>query len=189
MHEIILKRKGKKYLDWREQVFKRDGFKCRECGNDKKIHAHHIKTWEDAPELRVEVNNGLTLCTVCHNKHHHIDRKPWNQGKKMSLEQRKKLSDIKKGKPCNNLRKTWENPWNKGLKGISSGMQKGTKFSEEHKNKLSLAASNRKEISEETREKLRLRTHSEEKRAKLREKAKLQWERVRQQKTQRLNET
>ena len=152
----INRRRGKLYAAWKESVFIRDKYTCQHCfKNDKKLHPHHIKTWDEAPELRTDVDNGLTLCTECHNKHHHIGKIPHNKGKPMSLEQRELLSMIKKGKPCRNLESGWKRPWNKGKTGISSGTPKGTKFSEEHKRKLSERAKNRPPFSEEHKRKLR----------------------------------
>lgn len=59
-----------KYKMWREQVFSRDGYKCKiatpECGNY--IEAHHILSWREYPELRYKINNGITLCHSHHPK-------------------------------------------------------------------------------------------------------------------------
>ena len=65
-----------KYKDWRKKVFKRDKFTCQGCkiknhrglGKSIKLEAHHIKSWKDFPELRFDINNGLTLCVSCHGK-------------------------------------------------------------------------------------------------------------------------
>lgn len=56
------------YRHWRRQVFERDGFKCRMANKDCDIYvqAHHILRWADFPELRYEVNNGITLCKIHH---------------------------------------------------------------------------------------------------------------------------
>jgi hypothetical protein len=56
------------YKRWRQQVYTRDKFCCRwpNCQNNKKLNAHHIKTWAHYPGLRFDVNNGITLC-----KEHH----------------------------------------------------------------------------------------------------------------------
>ena len=53
---------------WREAVFKRDNFKCK-INNENcvhEIHAHHILRFADYPELRFDVNNGITLCEEHH---------------------------------------------------------------------------------------------------------------------------
>lgn len=46
----------------------RDNWTCRIADNncDGKMVAHHILPWRDFPELRYEVNNGITLCHFHH---------------------------------------------------------------------------------------------------------------------------
>lgn len=50
--------------EWRKEVYKRDGWKCKIGNNDCRGHitAHHILPWRDYPELRYDINNGITLC-------------------------------------------------------------------------------------------------------------------------------
>ena len=61
------------YQEWRNRIFQRDKYTCRWCnahsGNGKDIYleAHHIKSWKEYPELRFDLENGLTLCQDCHN--------------------------------------------------------------------------------------------------------------------------
>lgn len=60
-----------KYKRWRNLVYKRDKFKCQmpNCpGTDKRLNAHHIKTWSSSPQLRYVVSNGVTLCQTCHTR-------------------------------------------------------------------------------------------------------------------------
>lgn len=59
--------------EWREAVYKRDNYMCQECGNDSKIHAHHIKSWSSHDNLRFDIDNGITLCIFCHGKLHGKD--------------------------------------------------------------------------------------------------------------------
>lgn len=58
------------YKLWRLAVYQRDKFACKKCGKKlskgRKIQAHHIRRWSDFPELRYNVNNGITLCWDCH---------------------------------------------------------------------------------------------------------------------------
>lgn len=58
------------YKAWRRKVFGRDKGVCRmpKCGSKLCLQAHHIKRWADAPLLRFDVNNGITLCLKCHKK-------------------------------------------------------------------------------------------------------------------------
>lgn len=65
-HERI--RKSKIYKDWRISVFKRDNFKCQNCGyTGNKLEAHHVKPFALYPELRFDIDNGKTLCKECHD--------------------------------------------------------------------------------------------------------------------------
>lgn len=56
------------YKEWRKQVWARDKWKCRisdqNCSG--RIEAHHILGWTKYPELRYEINNGITLCHAHH---------------------------------------------------------------------------------------------------------------------------
>ena len=53
---------------WKYQVYKRDYFKCKINNNScsGRIEAHHILSWKDYPELRFNINNGITLCQFHH---------------------------------------------------------------------------------------------------------------------------
>lgn len=63
------------YRRWRAAVLARDERRCRRCGSDaagakRGLHAHHVEPWSRAPELRFDVDNGLTLCEPCHTATH-----------------------------------------------------------------------------------------------------------------------
>ena len=54
--------------EWRRKVFERDHFICQKCGYNKGhiLIAHHIKSFSGYPELRLAVDNGITVCKSCH---------------------------------------------------------------------------------------------------------------------------
>jgi ribosomal protein L31 len=59
------------YNVWRKTVYARDNWTCRHCNVKQKYPvAHHIKTFKEYPELRFDVDNGLTLCRACHKRLH-----------------------------------------------------------------------------------------------------------------------
>ncbi len=57
-----------KYKIWMNGVKSRDGWKCKIGNSDCKgrLESHHILNWKDYPELRYEINNGITLCHAHH---------------------------------------------------------------------------------------------------------------------------
>jgi len=57
---------------WAAMVKERDQ-KCMECKSIYDLHAHHIKAYKDNPELRLDVNNGITLCGSCHRNWHKMN--------------------------------------------------------------------------------------------------------------------
>jgi len=62
--------RGWKFARWRKEVHKRDDYTCQICGERAEVKAHHILSWKDYPELRFELENGITLCASCHKKIH-----------------------------------------------------------------------------------------------------------------------
>lgn len=66
------------YREWRRQVFERDHYTCKCCGDHSEkghkveLHAHHILNWSNHQEKRYDVSNGITLCDKCHYEFHSI---------------------------------------------------------------------------------------------------------------------
>ena len=54
------------YFLWRDAVYKRDGYRCAQCGATDRLEAHHIKALVRHPELACAIDNGQTLCRSCH---------------------------------------------------------------------------------------------------------------------------
>lgn len=65
------------YRQWRRFVFARDDYTCQICeAKGRRIHANHIKKWSDYPELRLIMDNGITVCERCDIKlvnHHELE--------------------------------------------------------------------------------------------------------------------
>lgn len=57
-----------RYKYWMLNVRKRDNWKCKISNQDCKgrLETHHILNWKDYPELRYDINNGITLCHFHH---------------------------------------------------------------------------------------------------------------------------
>ena len=62
--------RGWQFARWKKQIYKRDNYTCKKCGSIDNLFAHHILSWKDYPELRFELENGITLCGICHKKLH-----------------------------------------------------------------------------------------------------------------------
>ena len=64
----------------RAKILKRDEYICQECKRYgrhdpdglpvRATIVHHIKEYEQYPELGLEDNNLISLCVGCHNKRH-----------------------------------------------------------------------------------------------------------------------
>lgn len=66
----IRERKTNEYNEWREAVYKKDNFTCACCKTKGgRLCAHHLKSFAKFPELRLDVNNGITLCEDCHSSY------------------------------------------------------------------------------------------------------------------------
>lgn len=63
-------RRSPAYKRWRYEVWLRDKFTCKIANPDcsGRIEVHHILAWSTHPELRYEINNGITLCHAHHPK-------------------------------------------------------------------------------------------------------------------------
>lgn len=62
-------RRTENQVKWRIAVFERDNYTCVWCRQKGgELHADHIKPFALYPELRLEINNGRTLCKGCHMK-------------------------------------------------------------------------------------------------------------------------
>lgn len=65
------KRDTAEIIHWRKKVFKRDDYTCQCCSSRNVIlNAHHIRNYAEEKGLRLDLNNGVTLCSNCHTKFH-----------------------------------------------------------------------------------------------------------------------
>jgi hypothetical protein len=59
---------GLLYKSWRKQCCDRDNWKCKIGNGDcnGRLEVHHILGFTEHPELRYDINNGITLCHAHH---------------------------------------------------------------------------------------------------------------------------
>lgn len=57
------------YKLWRISILERDNYTCQICNKrGGNLNVDHIKPFSRSPELRLEINNGRTLCLPCHRQ-------------------------------------------------------------------------------------------------------------------------
>jgi len=62
---------GTDYELWRKSIFQRDDFTCQKYGiKGGKLVAHHINNFSQFPELRLAIDNGITLSEKAHKEFH-----------------------------------------------------------------------------------------------------------------------
>ena len=86
-----ISRCSRKYLWWKEDIHKRDDYKCVKCGAKDNIEAHHIIPFKCCLEKRFDIDNGITLCCPCHMSLEQKDRKR----KPHSEETKKKMREAR----------------------------------------------------------------------------------------------
>lgn len=94
-------RNSSEYKEWRNNVFSRDDYTCQKCGKKGgNLNAHHIYNYSQFPNLRFDINNGITLCEDCHligrnNSFHTIYGEHDNNKEQIEEFLEKKISQIK----------------------------------------------------------------------------------------------
>lgn len=64
-------RRSGEYKYWNKECLKRDNFTCQKYGKSGgKLIVHHINNFADFPELRFDINNGITLSEKAHKEFH-----------------------------------------------------------------------------------------------------------------------
>ena len=69
--EIIKLRTSTENDNWRNEVFIRDNYTCQKTGiRGGKLVVHHILNFSSYPDLRFDINNGITLSEKSHIDFH-----------------------------------------------------------------------------------------------------------------------
>lgn len=71
---VITDREDMLVKRWRKRVLERDKYTCQHCGSHLNLCAHHISYWSNDPVNRINVDNGITLCSSCHAEEHRGER-------------------------------------------------------------------------------------------------------------------
>lgn len=70
--ERELQRNSSEYFMFCKNVLNRDAYTCQCCGSKNNIQVHHLDGYDWCKEKRTEVENGITLCEICHKNFHSI---------------------------------------------------------------------------------------------------------------------
>ena len=60
------------YKKWSKLIKEASNFTCECCGSKKDLASHHFLPFKYYPFLRIDLKNGICLCSKCHNKYHSI---------------------------------------------------------------------------------------------------------------------
>lgn len=75
----INRRIDEKSREWTIKVKIKDNHVCQKCGKiGGKLESHHLNGFNWFKEGRYDINNGVTLCDICHKNFHHIYGKGYN---------------------------------------------------------------------------------------------------------------
>jgi 5-methylcytosine-specific restriction endonuclease McrA len=66
------------YETLRQQVLRRDGWRCQSCGTMSNLEVHHRRFRSRAGDDSEE--NLITLCALCHHEIHQLAKRKWNIG-------------------------------------------------------------------------------------------------------------
>ena len=66
--QVPLRLKPRNYEELREEVLRRDGWRCQACGSMRNLEVHHQKYRSHSGEDRAD--NLITLCNACHRSAH-----------------------------------------------------------------------------------------------------------------------
>ena len=61
------------FIKWAKQVKIRDHFTCQICDRrGVELNAHHKNSWDAYIDDRYDLDNGITLCRICHSNFHDL---------------------------------------------------------------------------------------------------------------------
>jgi hypothetical protein len=62
------------YDEWAQAVKARDGYRCRLCRSAASgyLTSHHLDSYRSSAEGRIQVENGVCLCVICHAFFHKV---------------------------------------------------------------------------------------------------------------------
>ena len=61
------------YKEWRTKCFERDNYTCQVTGEKgTRLEVHHIYSYDNNKELRLDINNGITISKEIHKQFHSI---------------------------------------------------------------------------------------------------------------------
>jgi len=83
---------------WRKSCLKRDKHTCQECGRaGGELHVHHKASFRKHKELRVVIENGITLCVGCHRHIHSAEGKALRERLKQEQRGKEAMADAPMG--------------------------------------------------------------------------------------------
>ncbi|MDR6779334.1 hypothetical protein J2W98_003614 [Paenibacillus peoriae] len=76
----IKRRNYLEYREWTKLVYERDNYTCQCCWKrgSQRLNAHHLDGYHWCKDKRTDINNGITLCELCHSDFHSLYGREFN---------------------------------------------------------------------------------------------------------------
>lgn len=70
--QLKAERRTEEYRNFVKGVLNRDDYTCQCCKRSEILEVHHLDAFNWCVDKRTDINNGITLCAICHRNFHSV---------------------------------------------------------------------------------------------------------------------